>query len=114
MLRAHEEACRSANDAWRTLTHLDGRSDQDPAQPFCLPMSQDPRSTCEISPRLVRAAAEREAPGLRAAGKKRKIGKTFITIYQILSWLESIADARSPDRLWSCEGTTDRRALDPR
>src|ERR1039457_7048154 len=38
-------------------------------------MSQDPRSTSEISSRLVRAAAERAAPGLRAAGKARKIAE---------------------------------------
>jgi hypothetical protein len=71
----HEDACRSANDAWRTVTHLDGRSEQDPDQRSCLPMNQDPRSASEISSMLVRAAAERAAPGLRAGGKTRKIGE---------------------------------------
>jgi hypothetical protein len=41
-------------------------------------MSQDPRSTSEISSRLVRAAAERKAPGLKAAGKERKTDKAFL------------------------------------
>ena|ERR1017187_1341283 len=48
--------------------------------PSCLPMSQDPRSASEISSRLVRAAAERKAPGLKAAGKERKIAETLSRI----------------------------------